>query len=286
MKTLTLSSPAKLNVFLRVLFKRPDGFHEIKTVFERINLSDTLQFSESSSDQITILCDHPQVPTGPANLIFKAATALRAKSGCSKGAVIRLDKRIPVAAGLAGGSSNAASALVGLNRLWGLKLSRAELLAIAGDLGSDISFFLHQCSWALGQGRGEQIEKLDVFAKYWHVLVTPRRAMRAPDVYGAMDLKALTNKKVDDNILIHSLQEKHIYNIRLSLLNDLEYGILAIAPDLKKAVDRMKSIGVQGVLFSGSGPSLFGLAESRREAEHWAQQLRRHYRQVFVVKTL
>jgi len=286
MKNLVLSSPAKLNVFLRVLSKRPDGFHEIRTIFERISLSDTLQFSEASSDRIVIHCDHPQVPTGPTNLIFKAAMALRVRSGCRKGALIRLEKRIPVAAGLAGGSSNAASALVGLNRLWGLGLNTAELLTLARDLGSDIAFFLHRCSWAMGRGRGEQIEKLDILAKYWHVLATPRRSMRTPDVYGAMDLKALTNKKVDDNILIHSLKEKDINNIRLSLLNDLEYGILRIAPDLRKAVERMKSIGVQGVSFSGSGPSLFGLAESRREAEYWAHQMRRHYRQVFVVRTV
>lgn len=285
MKKLILKSPAKLNLYLRVINKRQDGYHNLKMIFERIDLCDELSFTENSSGKIKIICNHPHVPTGPKNLVFKVARLLQEKYGVSKGVTVNIDKRIPVAAGLAGGSSNAATALKGLNRVWGLKLSQKQLLVLGNQLGSDIAFFLHNCSWALGEGRGEKITKLDISKKYWHILVTPKVKMYTPKVYNSFNLKTLTNKKDNANILIHYLKKGNIDKIILLLLNNLDQSIVSIAPNLQNVVGRMEAFGVKGVSFSGSGPSVFGIIQSRQEAQHLCDLLRRSYSQVFVVTT-
>lgn len=285
MKILVLQSPAKLNLYLRVLNKRPDGYHNLKTIFERIDLCDELQFTENASGSIKIVCDHPHIPTGPKNLVFKVAMLLKQQYGVSQGVTVRIKKCIPVAAGLAGGSSNAATALIGLNRLWRLKLTRQELISIGNQLGSDIAFFLNECSWALGEGRGEKILDLNIRKKYWHILVTPKLKMSTPEVYKSLNLKTLTNKKDSVNILIHSLQERNIDKIIDCLSNDLEYSILKIAPKLEIVKERLKTLGVKGVSFSGSGASVFGFVKSKKEAEYLCGMLKKHYRQVFAVST-
>ncbi|HSV43043.1 MAG TPA: 4-(cytidine 5'-diphospho)-2-C-methyl-D-erythritol kinase [Candidatus Bathyarchaeia archaeon] len=284
MKSLRLSSPAKLNLYLKVLFKRPDGFHELRTVFERIDLKDELEFFPHQNGQIQIKCNHPQVPTGPQNLVYRAVRLLQMTCGVTHGVAVHIDKRIPVAAGLAGGSSNAATTLMALNKLWRLGLRHDELAGLAGQLGSDVAFFLYDCPWALGEGRGEKITPLDINQRFWHILVTPKRKMLTPKVYGAMNLK-LTNKKDDANILIHYLKEKDINNIISFLSNDLEQSILTIAPGLGSVVKRIKGLGVKGVSFSGSGPSVYGLLSSKGEAEYLCTVLKKRYSQVFAVRT-
>lgn len=285
MKRFTLKSPAKLNLYLRVINKRQDDYHNLKTIFERIDLCDELSFTANRSGFIKIICDHPQVPVGPKNLVYKAAKLLQQRFGVSKGITVNINKRIPVAAGLAGGSSNAATALIGLNRCWGLRLPQEVLIDIGNQLGSDIAFFLHNCPWALGESRGEKIKKLNIRKKYWHILVTPKVKMYTAKVYEALNLKTLTNKKDNVNILIHSLQKKDINNILLLLKNDLEQGILCLAPKLCNIVSRMEVVGVKGVLFSGSGPSVFGIVRSKKEAERLCDLLKNTYSQVFAVRT-
>src|SRR5438094_7646909 len=134
-------APAKVNLFLEVLAKRTDGYHEIATLMVAVSLYDTLEFKEDTSGEIRLRCDHPDLTPGPANLVWRAATLLQQHTGCHRGAQIRLVKRIPLAAGLAGGSTDAAATLAGLNRLWQLGQSSAELADLGAELGSDIPFF-------------------------------------------------------------------------------------------------------------------------------------------------
>ncbi len=284
MELLTLKSPAKLNLYLKVINKRPDGYHNLKTVFERITLCDDMIFSLDQSGKIRIVCDHPHVPCGPKNLVYQAAAALKQQYGVSAGVTIRIVKRIPVAAGLAGGSSNAACALSGLNRVWSLKLPRSRLMEIGNTLGSDIAFFLNQCSWALGEGRGEQITKLEVSEKFWHILVVPKVKMYTPQVYAALKFP-LTNKMDNASIFTHSLYKKDKNKIISLISNDLEQGILTLAPQLQAVRERLKTLGVKGVSFSGSGPSVFGVVQSKTEAEYLCDILRKRYTQVFSVRT-
>ncbi len=315
MNALQLQSPAKLNLILKVINKRADGFHNIHTLFERIDLCDDMHFKLLPSPEIRILCDHPGVPCTSQNLVHKVASLLQQYCGVTKGVEVRITKNIPVAAGLAGGSSNAATTLFALNRLWNLRLSRKQLLDCAARIGSDVSFFIWDINWAIGERRGERIQPVELRKKIWHVLVVPRIKMPTPKVYGALNLaetsslvfhknsgvvygqkrpfRAGTAKKIERltktsdnaNILIHSLLEKDINKSRDLLSNDLEQGIITVCPRLADIKERLKVLGIQGVSFSGSGPSLFGLMETKAEAEKWREILSKYYSQVFAVRT-
>ena len=284
MNSLTLKSYAKLNLVLSILNKRPDGFHELKTIFERISLFDTITLKKTSG-KILIRCAHPHVPKGPKNLVYRVALILKQDFGITQGVEIAIEKRIPVAAGLAGGSSNAATVLQGLNRLWNLGLSDAQLIAYAAAIGSDVAFFLYDSPYALGEGRGEKIKALPIKTKLWHVLVTPRLKVYTKDVFGALNLK-LTRKKDDVNILLPFLKEDNLYSICSNLSNDLEPAILALKPHLGLLKDKLLDAGALGVCFSGSGPSVFALAKSQKHAQAIRAAFDKRFAQVFVVSTI
>ena len=285
MKSISLQSPAKLNLFLKVINKRPDGYHNLKTIFERIDLSDTIRLTVNRSGAIRIFCQHPQVPKGAKNLVYQAAQTLQKDFKVSKGVDIRITKRIPVAAGLAGGSSNAAAVLLGLNKLWGLCLSRPKLVLYGKKIGSDVPFFLYGCRWALGTERGDQIKKLNIPSKLWHILVVPNVKMYTQKVFGGLNLKL--TKEIDNvNILTHSLIRNDLDRVGALLSNDLESSILKLRPQLLTLKQKLKSLPVVGVSFSGSGPSVFSITRSRQQAQKIRAILRPRYRRVFVVKTL
>ena len=301
MTQISLKAPAKLNLYLRVLKKRSDGFHNIKTIFERINLVDHIRLRSNKTGKICITCDHPHVPLGPKNLVYKVAQILKEKSGIPHGVDIDIKKNIPVAAGLAGGSTNAASVLMGLNRLWRLKLSDISMLRIAKQIGSDVPFFLYDSSWAMGVERGDKIRPLKIKRKLWHILVVPRIKMYTPKVYSRIRIptdqtgakpanrggtNVLTKTTDNANILVHKLRNSNIMSISSLLYNDLEKVVLQICPRIKNLKDRLKSLNAKGVTVSGSGPSVYGLTDSEREAKQIQAQLSNRYAQVFVVRTL
>ncbi len=286
MKVVTLRSPAKLNLYLKVLRKRPDGYHDLETLFERIDLFDDLTFKPNRLGDIRIHCRHRHVPCGPKNLIYQVALLLKRKFQVKEGVDVTIDKRIPVAAGLAGGSSNAATTLKGLNDLWQLKLSRADLIALAKEVGSDVPFFLHDCSWGLGCSRGDDIQKIKLRTKLWHILVVPSIKMYSREVFARLNLQ-LTKPGDDVNILIRYLKDKNINRVKTLLCNDLENSILEIRSSLGKIMERLRAYReVEGVSFSGSGPAIFGLVQSKQQAEKLKVLLLRKYSQVFVVRTL
>ena len=171
-----------MNLYLEVLAKRGDGYHEIATLMVAVNLHDTLEFKEDISGQILLTCDQPDLSTGPENLVCHAAELLRRRSGGKRGARISLAKRIPMAAGLGGGSADAAATLLGLNQLWELNLPREDLLALAAELGSDVPFFLTApAAWCTG--RGEQVAPLALAGPLWFVLLCPPFGLATADVY-------------------------------------------------------------------------------------------------------
>ncbi|MFP4472861.1 MAG: 4-(cytidine 5'-diphospho)-2-C-methyl-D-erythritol kinase [Candidatus Omnitrophota bacterium] len=297
MSHLTVRSPAKLNLFLKVHGRRPDGYHELRTLFERIDLCDELIFQPEASGRIRISCDDPQVPTGRKNLVYQVAEFLQRMTKSPQGIHIRINKRIPVAAGLAGGSSNAAGAIEGLNTFWQLGMSAEQKTEIGARIGSDINFFLKDTSWALGKGRGEQIHPLDMREKLWHVLVVPRVKMYSGEVFTALqaaplkteagraDLK-LTKEKDNANILIHSILQKNITRAQALIWNDLEPAILRVRPSLKNVKESLLKAGIAPVTFSGSGPSVFGCVVAEQQAKRLANVLRKRYSRVFAVRTL
>ncbi len=285
MNSLTLLSPAKLNLVLDVLGKRTDGFHELKTVFERIDLCDRITLKKNASGKIRVFCDHPHVPKGPKNLVVKVAQQIQQAHHIKAGVDIYIEKKIPVATGLAGGSSNGATVLMGLNRLWHLGLSQSQMQGYAARLGSDVAFFLYDVSYAVGSGRGEKIRPLPYRPKLWHVLVTPKVKMYTKAVFGRLKLK-LTNKKDNVNILLPFLRENCLGQITGALSNDLQPAILSLRPDFARLKEKLSDAGALGVCFSGSGPSVFALAESQKHAHAIRAKFDRRYAQVFVVSTL
>ena len=285
MHRLTVHSPAKLNLVLDVLGKRPDGFHELRTIFERISLADQITLTRNKSNKISVRCAHPHVPLSSRNLAFKAAMMLSADFSISEGLDINIVKNIPVAAGLAGGSSNAAAVLSGLNRLWQIGLNNAQLVNYAARLGSDVAFFLYDTSYALGTGRGELIKPLDVKTKLWHVLVTPRVKIYTKDVFTRLKL-SLTNKKDNVSILLPFLKKRDFVRLAGALSNDLEPAILSLRPDLLYLKNKLLDAGAAGVCFSGSGPSVFACVQSQKHALGLRAKFDRRYTQVFVVSTM
>ena len=215
-----LRAPAKLNLYLRVLGRRPDGFHEIETVFERIDLADELTFEPA--DGLALACTDPALSCGEDNLVIKAARLLQRATGTSLGARIHLSKYIPVSAGLGGGSSDAASALIGLNRLWELGLPRERLTPLAAELGSDVPFFLAGTAFAIGRGRGEMCEPLPDAAPLAHILVVPPERLSTRDVYAGSQFD-LTATGPSITMITHALRNgSAMAGLAHGLRNDLE----------------------------------------------------------------
>jgi 4-diphosphocytidyl-2-C-methyl-D-erythritol kinase len=282
---LTIPSPAKLNLVLEVLGKRPDGYHQLRTVFERISLADRITLTRAKHNGIRVRCSHPHVPLGPGNLVYKAAMMLRRDFSIEEGIDINIIKNIPVAAGLGGGSSNASAVLTGLNRLWRLGLDRPALADYAARIGSDLPFFLYDASFALGTGRGDIIKPLAVRTKLWHLLVTPRFRIYTKEVFSRLKLN-LTNKKDSANILLPFLRTGDLGRLSRALSNDLEPAILSLRPDFIHLKKKLLDAGAAGVCFSGSGPSIFALAESQKHALSLRARFDKRYAQVFVVSTM
>jgi len=285
MNRIILPSPAKLNLYLRVLSKRKDGFHNILTLFQRIDLCDQITLTELKTDTITISCDHPHVPLGTQNIAHQAAMLLKKRFKINKGINIDIKKKIPVAAGLAGGSSNAATVLQGINKFWKLGLNLKELLPLASKLGSDVSFFLYNTSWAIGSKRGNIIQPLKISQKLCQILIVPCVKLYSGEIYDSLKLK-LTKRMDNVNILTRHLEKGDILALSQLLINDLEASVIHSHPPLAALKKRLLSAGSRGVLISGSGPSIFGVVKTDREAKQLQSRFLRQYRRVFVVKTL
>lgn len=282
-----LLSPAKINLSLEVLSKRPDGTHAIRTVFERVGLFDRIELRSLRTAGIRVEADSKEVPSGSENLVHKAAKLLMERFNVRSGVAIRLEKVIPVSAGLGGGSSNAATVLLGLNRLWSLGLSRARLLKLGAELGSDVPFFILESPFALGTGRGEILKKiLPVKVTLWHVLVKPPFGISTRKAYEGLKPGMLTPGKTDVRILLRSIQKGRPRMIGQLLFNSLE---LSLNKRVRKILNLKKKLLFQGAFgagMSGSGSAVFGLFHTKKQAEAVAQVLRKEKRlRVFVAST-
>ena len=262
-------APAKVNLYLKILGKRPDGYHEIETLFERINIRDKVVISGLKSG-ITVTCRNGRVPCGKKNLCYASAKLVKERFKIDKGVKVDIIKKIPVAAGLGGGSSDAASVLKGLNRLWGLGLSRNELVNLAGSVGSDTAFFVSDSRFSIGRGRGERLEPVESGVSLWHLIITPDIEMLAKDVYRLYsrgnEPLPLTRKAGIGKILPPNIYIGNMGQINALLHNDLEDVVLRQKPIIRKIKDALVANGAKKAIVSGSGPSVFGLFESRKEA--------------------
>lgn len=262
---LVVPSPAKINLALKVLGRRQDGYHEVQTIYQMVRFGDVLRIRRQPHG-LTIHSTHPTLPCGPANLVWKAARALSANCGIPLGAHITIEKRIPIAAGLGGGSSNASAALRGLNALYHLDVEKEKLLEIASTLGADVPFFLMGPA-ALGRGRGDILCPLRPGWRASVILVYPNIQLSTRAVYEKLNSQ-LTPSPYDISILAHALQEREFAGIGNLLHNDLEAVSIAQHPVIGTIKDMLRKLGAEGVLMSGSGPTVFGLFRDMGVARH------------------
>ena len=282
MNHLTIKSPAKINLFLRVLKKRDDGYHEIRTLMQALDLCDELTM-EKTTGGIGLTCDHPGCPGDERNLAFQAASLLLREAGIDGGVRIHLRKRIPISAGLGGGSSNAAAALKGINRLFGLGLSLERLHQAASQLGSDVPFFLYS-GQALAQGRGEEIHPVRLFRDYWLVLVCPRVEVSTAGAYRNVRI-SLT--KGDKEVNCSFLESKQGFFDALPLFeNDLEEVVAEEQPIVRQLKAILKDSGAARSSMSGSGPTVYGLFDQKPQAQEVAGKLSRGDWQVFLTQPI
>ena len=285
-----VKSYAKVNLYLQVLSKRKDNYHNLNTVFERINLTDRISLKLRSDGLVTIKCDSPAVPEDKTNLCVRAAMLLKDHCRVKKGVDIEINKRIPVGAGLGGGSGNAAATLVGLNKLWGLNLNLNRLVSLAKKIGCDVPFFIYDIPFALGSSRGDRIKPLEKLKKLklWHVLVFPKIKVSTPLIYGKFDrISGLTSPAYDVKILTSTLVKHPAILSSGGLFNSLEAVTEREYPVVSAIKSSFQELGQTSILMSGSGPTVFSLARSRKEALLLKKSIGRKHRswEVFVVRT-
>jgi 4-diphosphocytidyl-2-C-methyl-D-erythritol kinase len=293
-RSLVVHAPAKLNLFLEVLGKRSDGFHELETLMVTVGMYDTLRFREESSGRVRLCCyqsdsagsdasQSDRVPAGEDNLVMRAANLLRDYTGVDRGARIDLIKRIPIAAGLAGGSSDAAAALVALNRIWDLKLATSELQELASQLGSDIGFFLAQSSMAVCRGRGERIEPLNLAFPLHFVIVRPRTGLSTADVYGSCQPRT-TIQSV--NGLVDCLRRGQLKLATRQMHNALQHSAEKLNTEVTDLRTVFSKQPVLGHMMTGSGTAYFGVCANQQQARQLAGRLQAsRLGRVFVVRS-
>ena len=269
---------AKVNRSLSILGKRPDGFHELDTIFQTIDLSDGLTFEEAP--ELTLSIDDPSLPSGEENLVIKAARALERGFAVTRGAAIHLEKRIPAGGGLGGGSADAAAALRGLATLWELPSDTAALQPLAEGLGSDVAFFLHG-GRARGTGRGERIEPLPDAPRELLVLLVPPFSLSTPMVYGRVSAPALTDPPGPSSLLRSDPGAEPDRN-------DLEPAAESLSGGLARLREELLRAGATRARLSGSGSTVFGVFPSEDAARGAAAKLREivENTKVMVVPTL
>lgn len=261
-------APAKVNLFLEVLGKRPDGYHEIATLMVAVRLFDTLVFREDPT--LMLSCSDAMLAVGPENLVMRAAKLLQERTGCRKGASIRLIKRIPMAAGLAGGSSDAAATLLGLNRLWQLGLSIGELAKLSGEIGSDIPFFFHlPAAWCTG--RGEIATSVELPIPLHFVLLCPSFGMATAAVYKNV---VVPPQSITGDAIREALMKGDVDIIGKSMHNRLQMAAEKLDDRLAEYARMLAESSPAGHLMSGSGSTLFALCPSEDEANRVAGELR------------
>jgi len=259
--SLTIKTPAKINIRLKVTGRRADGCHELVSILVPIDLFDILELKCIRDSRIDITSEGFPVPTDEENLVHRASRSFLAKAGIENGLSIRLEKNIPVAAGLGGGSSDAAATLLALNEIYSMPLSGGELHQLATELGADVPFFLH-CRPALATGIGEILEPLKDWPELWVVVITPPIRVSTAWVYSQFRLE-LTEGEYD---YIYGVLRSGRLTVSRILENDLEKVTSARFPQINTLKKLLKDVGADGAIMSGSGPSVFGLFPSRDKA--------------------
>ncbi|WNS77498.1 4-(cytidine 5'-diphospho)-2-C-methyl-D-erythritol kinase [Bacillus sp. DTU_2020_1000418_1_SI_GHA_SEK_038] len=278
-----VKAPAKINLSLDVLHKREDGYHEVEMIMTTIDLADRLELTLLEQEVIKIISHNRFVPDDQRNLAYQAALLLKERFQVKKGVAITIEKAIPVAAGLAGGSSDAAAVLRGLNKLWGLGLSLDELAIIGAEIGSDVSFCVYGGT-ALATGRGEIIKELPAAPTCWVILAKPFIGVSTADVYRRLQLSGVNHPKTKE--MIQAIEAGSYEQVCGLVGNVLEDVTFRLHPEVAQIKEQIKRFGADAVLMSGSGPTVFGLVRHDSRMQRIYNGLRGFCDQVFAVRML
>lgn len=284
MKSITLDAPAKINLYLDVLNRRRDSYHNIITIFQKLKLCDRIEVSIRKKG-ISLCSDCYDLPEGRSNLAYKAASLMKNEFQIKNGVDISIRKKIPVAAGLGGGSSDAASVIAAIVKLFDLRLNLSQLIRLAKTIGADVPFFISGYNCATGRGIGNRLKGLNVPSSCYVLVLVPRMHIYTKTIYRKLTLR-LTKPAMDVNLLAHILSYKDgLTRVTNSLYNRLEDVVLPIYPIVREG-RKILSLYTKGVLLSGSGPAIFGLFRKRKEAVRARRDIKRDKRwQLFLTET-
>jgi 4-diphosphocytidyl-2-C-methyl-D-erythritol kinase len=270
--SIELLTPAKVNLRLEVLRRRTDGYHEIRTILQRISLSDTLRISLKGRDGISVIADSSGLPVDEGNLAYRAAASLLEEAKARVGIELTIQKEIPISSGLGGGSSNAASTLMGLNRILGLHFPKERLMEIGARIGADVPFFIFGKP-ALATGIGEKLQPVEIRPSIWLVLVNPGWEVSTRWAYEALNFE-LTKRPIHIKLPPFFNDIGKVAHI---LYNDLESVTIEAYPEIKGIKADLLSHGAEGSLMTGSGPTVFGMFAHKGRAESAYQKLNAQY---------
>jgi 4-diphosphocytidyl-2-C-methyl-D-erythritol kinase len=276
-------APAKVNLGLEVLGKRDDGYHEISSLVHTISLCDVISFQ--LADEISLECSEPSLQTSD-NLVVNAAELLKEVSCWQRGVKIKLEKRIPWGVGLGGGSSDGATTLLALNRLWKLKLKTTDLVELADKLGSDVPFFIYGGT-ALIQGRGERVTPLISSVPRWFVLLIPplpKISDKTRQLYSRLDTRHFSNGQLVDRVVKNWSKDKQIASSLF--FNVFDKVAFDAFPGLKTYWERFAQVGARDIHLAGSGPALFAPADNKAKAEELCRRLREQGLESYAVSTI
>lgn len=283
MNSIQLKSRAKINLSIDVLGKREDGYHLVQMIMQTIDLFDKIKIFSIEENKIIIKSNSIEIPLNNDNIVYKTAKLIKDKYNIDEGLEIYIEKNIPVAAGMAGGSSNAAAVLVGLNKLWDLNLSEDELKIIGLELGADVPFCISGQA-SLAENIGEKLTKIDGLSKDIFILVCkPELFVSTKEIYEAIDSKKI-EKRPDNKLLISSLKENNVKLLAENMYNVLEEVTKEKYPVIDEIEKVMMENNALGSMMSGSGPTVFGLYDKEEHAEKCKNILLKKYNQVYVVK--
>ncbi|MGS3971277.1 4-(cytidine 5'-diphospho)-2-C-methyl-D-erythritol kinase [Staphylococcus pseudintermedius] len=277
------TAPAKINLTLDTLYKRDDGYHEVEMIMTTIDLSDRLSFEKRNDSRIVLKVDETFIPSDDRNLAYRAALLMKETYQIKQGVTITLEKNIPVAAGLAGGSSDAAATMRGMNRLFELNRSLDELSELSAAIGSDVPFCVYGTT-ALCKGRGEILEILPKTPSAWVIVAKPQAGLSTPEIYDGLDLSQPF--PVHTEQCLKAIEENDYDALCKSLSNRLEPVSMQLQPEIAKIKTNMLNNGADGALMSGSGPTVYGFAQRERQARHIFNAVSGCCNDVYLVRTL
>lgn len=276
-------APAKINLSLDVLGKRDDGFHEVEMIMTSIDLADRIELMPSANNVINVAADNQYVPNDGRNLAYKAALAFKNKYQIDKGVQIQITKNIPVSAGLGGGSSDAAAVLRGLNKLWSVGAGMNELAEIGENIGSDVPFCVHGTT-AIGTGHGEKIRELPAPPTFFVILAKPNFGISTRNIFPKVKMEELIHPDTEE--VITALERKNFFRLCSAAGNALESVTFSCFPNVGLIKQKMLKAGADGVLMTGSGPTMVGLIQHYSKAKRIYNGLRGFCDEVYIVQLL